>query len=158
MYNVIDVCRHIINYSNDKRYGISNLKLQKILYFVQAFFLICKDRPCFREPIEAWDFGPVVPAAYREYKQFGSINIPYIETYFKFESKNLWDVVAMKYVDNVISDNDKKLIDMVVDKFSRYSATALVYLTCRQAPWKNSYSPDRANEIKLDILKGYFAE
>ena len=39
MYNALDVSRYIINYSNDKNYGISNLKLQKILYFVQAYFL-----------------------------------------------------------------------------------------------------------------------
>lgn len=38
-YNVLTVCRHIINFSNEKDYGISNLKLQKILYFVQAYFL-----------------------------------------------------------------------------------------------------------------------
>ena len=38
MNNVLDVCRYIINYSNKKDYGISNLKLQKILYFIQAFF------------------------------------------------------------------------------------------------------------------------
>ena len=37
MYNVLDVCRHVINYSNEKDYGISNLKLQKILYFIQAY-------------------------------------------------------------------------------------------------------------------------
>lgn len=39
-YKVLDICRHIINYSNEKDYGISNLKLQKVLYFVQAYFLI----------------------------------------------------------------------------------------------------------------------
>ena len=38
-YNVLDVCRHVINYSNEHDYGISNLKLQKVLYFIQAYFL-----------------------------------------------------------------------------------------------------------------------
>ena len=63
-YNVLDISRYIINYSNVKDYGISNLKLQKILYFVQAYFLIETGSPCFKEKIEAWDFGPVVPKAY----------------------------------------------------------------------------------------------
>ena len=38
LYNVLDISRYIINYSNQQGYGISNLKLQKILYFVQAYF------------------------------------------------------------------------------------------------------------------------
>ena len=41
-YRVLDVCRHVINYSNKHDYGISNLKLQKVLYFIQAYFLITK--------------------------------------------------------------------------------------------------------------------
>ena len=35
-YKVLDVCRFVINYSNERDYGISNLKLQKVLYFIQA--------------------------------------------------------------------------------------------------------------------------
>ena len=82
-YNVLTVCRHIIKFSNEKDYGISNLKLQKILYFVQAYFLLKKDdhSPCFAEKIEAWDFGPVVPEAYREYERFGSGDIPTFADY-----------------------------------------------------------------------------
>lgn len=43
-YDVLEVCRHVINYSNEKEYGISNLKLQKVLYFIQAYFLIDKTK------------------------------------------------------------------------------------------------------------------
>ena len=75
-YNVLGVCRHIVNYSNKKNYNISNLKLQKLLYFVQAYFLAKKNRPCFNEEIQAWAFGPVVPEAYQEFKQYGGCNIP----------------------------------------------------------------------------------
>ena len=66
MYDVLDVSRLIIEYSNKRRYGITNLRLQKILYFMQLHFLYVKERPCFEAPIEAWDVGPVVPIAYYE--------------------------------------------------------------------------------------------
>ena len=52
IYKVLDVSRHVINYSNEKEYGISNLKLQKILYFIQAFFLVSASEQCFEEKIE----------------------------------------------------------------------------------------------------------
>ena len=56
-YNVLDVCRHVINYSNENDYGISNLKLQKVLYFIQAYFVTNKKdhAPCFDEKILQFD-------------------------------------------------------------------------------------------------------
>ena len=75
MYDVQDVAEYVITYSEVKDYGISNLKLQKILYLIQAYSLIHTKKPCFSEDIEAWDFGPVIPEVYRKYKQFGSTDI-----------------------------------------------------------------------------------
>lgn len=157
-YNVLDVCRHVINYSEEKDYGISNLKLQKILYFIQAYFLLEKKdhTPCFNERIEAWDFGPVVPEAYQEYKQFGSCDIPAIDSYMVIDKDDIWNSYRVQYHDDIIKDNDKELIDKVIDKFADYSATDLVTLTHRQAPWKDAYEPHANNEITLDAIRGYF--
>ena len=157
-YNVIDVCRHIINYSNEHDYGVSNLKLQKLLYFIQAYFLTNKkdSSPCFYEKIEAWDFGPVVPDAYHEYKQYGSGDIPSIESYILFDEDNIWNSERVSFVDNIIEDEDKLLIDKVVDKFADYSATDLVSLTHRQSPWIEAYVPHQNNEITIDAIREYF--
>jgi len=155
-YNVLDVCRHVINYSNNKDYGISNLKLQKVLYFIQAYFLISTNKQCFKEKIEAWDFGPVVPEAYREYKQFGSGDIPTISFVVDFDKDNIWNSKVQQYEDDVIASVDKVMIEAVVDKFADYSATDLVSITHRQAPWKNAYQQGRNNEITLEAIKEYF--
>ena len=56
MYRALDVAEYVIRKANAIDDPISNLKLQKILYFIQAEFLITKNRPCFREEIEAWGF------------------------------------------------------------------------------------------------------
>lgn len=156
VYNVLDVCRHVINYSNEKGYGISNLKLQKILYFIQAYFLISTPSKCFYEKIEAWDFGPVVPEAYREYKQYGGMWIPSISKIYFLDRENPWKSEAIPYFDNVIEKADKERIDAVVDKFSDYSATGLVTLTHAQAPWINAYEKGKSNEITTDAIKEYF--
>lgn len=57
MYSVLDVARYVVARSN-RAGAISNLKLQKVLYFIQAEFLVVQNMPCFAEQIEAWDFGP----------------------------------------------------------------------------------------------------
>ena len=79
MYSAVDVARYIIWYCKRQGYSISNLKLQKILYFVQAEFLVNTGKPCFSEEIEAWDFGPVVPEVYHEFK-FSVVQI-FLELY-----------------------------------------------------------------------------
>lgn len=74
MYSVLDVARYVVARSN--RAGtISNLKLQKVLYFIQAEFLVVQDAPCFAEQIEAWDFGPVVPVVYYRYRTMASAHL-----------------------------------------------------------------------------------
>ena len=156
VYNVLDVCRHVINFSNDKDYGISNLKLQKVLYFIQAYFLISTNEPCFKERIEAWDFGPVIPEAYREYKQFGSGDIPTISFVIDFNDENIWDSTVREFKDDTIARIDKTRIEAVVDKFSDYSATDLVSITHRQAPWKNAYQQGKNSEITIEAIKEYF--
>lgn len=160
MYNVLDVSRYIINYSNRNDYGISNLKLQKILYFVQAHFLTNTESqsPCFAEKIEAWDFGPVVPEAYFEYRQYGSGDIPTIVSYIDFNKDDIWDSGRIDYSDTIIELGDEVLINEVVDKFAEYAATDLVTLTHRQAPWKDAYVPHMNNEITIDAIRRYFSE
>lgn len=157
-YNVLDVCRYVINYSNDKDYGISNLKLQKVLYFIQAYFLISKkdNSPCFIDKIEAWDFGPVVPKAYHEYKQYGSGDIPTINSYIVFDENNIWNTERVAIDNDIINYDDKKFINMVVDKFADYSATDLVSLTHHQSPWIDAYEPHKNNEITNDAIRKFF--
>ncbi len=160
MYHVLDICRYVINYSNEQDYGISNLKLQKILYFIQAYFLTNTEKkdPCFSERIEAWDFGPVVPEAYQEYKQYGSSNIPMISSYLCFDQSDIWNTQRIRYDEKRIREPDKQLIQNVIHKFADYSATDLVTLTHNQAPWKDAYVPHMNNEITVEAIRNYFNE
>lgn len=144
-YDALTISRYIIKYSGEKSFRISNLKLQKLLYFVQSHFLVQKKIRCFDDVIEAWDLGPVVPVAYREYKQFGAGNIPSI-------------FVSYDIVNDTIDDNDCKLIEEVVDVFSTFTATELVELTHKQDPWIDSYERGKNKVISLESLERYFNE
>lgn len=134
----IDVANYIVDYCHQQGINISNLKLQKLLYFVQASFLINGLGPCFNDAIEAWDFGPVVPEVYREYRGFGSGNIP-ITTL---------EIQPPKHF---------RVIDQVIDDLSEYSATDLVRITHEQSPWINAYQPYQNNVITVESIREYFA-
>ena len=158
MYSALDVSRYIINYSNKHEYNISNLKLQKLLYFVQAYYLAFTEshHPCFRDKIEAWDFGPVVPVAYQEFRKFGSSNIPPVTFYYQSNPGDFWSVKRVPFSDSIIEAIDKKHINAVVEQFVDYSAYDLVRLTHLQKPWKDAYTPGRNNEISIHAIKEYF--
>ena len=159
MYDVLDVCRHIINYSNEKKYGISNLKLQKVLYIVQAYFVSSTEfnEPCFEQAIEAWAFGPVVPVAYREYRSYGALDIPSVRYYYDWADG---EVIKFDYKDDVIADEHKEVIDSIVDRLSSFSASSLVTMTHNQKPWKDAYADGdgRGSEITIDAIREYFSE
>lgn len=159
MIPVLDVARYVINYSNKMNYSISNLKLQKLLYFIQAYYLAFtpSHKPCFSEEIEAWNFGPVVPSVYHEFKSFGGGDIPYVNSYYKLGNENnLWSIEEVPFDDNCISKEDKKIINDIIDKFSAFSAAELVELTHHQAPWKDAYLPRQNVVITKDAIREYF--
>lgn len=158
MYKVLDICRYVINYSNLNLNGISNLKLQKILYFIQAQFLIETNKPCFEEKIEAWNFGPVIPEAYLEFERFGASNIPLISTYLEYDKNNLWNAEIKTFDKNVILNKHRTMINNILDIFSNYSATDLLELTHNQSPWKEAYIPKERKEITVNSIKKYFVQ
>lgn len=144
MYKASDVARYIIERCKEKNRTVSNLKLQKILYFVQAEFLVTKNQPCFIEAIEAWDFGPVVPKVYFEYRMYGGANIP---------------CIGKSKVKQLISVRDQKILNGIIDECSQYSASALVEITHNQTPWMEAYNqPGYNNEITVESIKDYFEE
>src|SRR3989344_7670488 len=66
-----DVGRYFLYLANQERKPITNKKLQKLVYYAQAWSLVLNDRKLFNEPIEAWVHGPAVRSLYVKYKKFG---------------------------------------------------------------------------------------
>lgn len=140
-HSAVSVAAYIVHYCNRKGYLINNLKLQKILYFVQAQFLVNRGRPCFKEKIEAWQFGPVVPEVYHKYKFYGGTAIKSSNQY------KMWN----------ISNDDKKEIEVIVDECAKYSTSQLVNITHKQTPWLKAYSENKHNHISNESIFEYFS-
>ena len=102
---------------------ISNLKLQKLVYYAQGYHLALFDEPLFEEHIEAWLHGPVVPSLYREYKQCGVAPIPSPE-----------DMDFSKF-----NNEEKEFLDEVYDVYGQFSAWKLRNMTHEDEPWRKSF-------------------
>ena len=75
MYPVLELAKYIVVKCIQDKHPISNLQLQKILYYIQREFLQMFCRPAFAESIEAWPFGPVVPDVYYYFCGAGAMRI-----------------------------------------------------------------------------------
>ena len=76
MISAIQVAQYLLALAHSKGDQISNLKLQKLLYYLQGFSLVVNNKPLFPEAIEAWTHGPVVASVYHKYSKYGNNHIP----------------------------------------------------------------------------------
>ncbi len=165
IYNVLDIALYVINYSAEKNKtikedenesGVSNLQLQKILYYIQAMFLVKKNSPCFNEKILRWGYGPVIKEAYDEFKCYGHDKIPQNANYIDIrynEHKNKIEVTDKEYNAEIILREDKELINLVVNAYKDKKPFDLVDKTHKEDPWKNS-APN--SEITIKDIKEYY--
>lgn len=136
MIMALFVANYIIEHSNKMEYPINNLKLQKLLYFINARSLVETGNPIFEEKMKKWKYGPVVPNVYHEYKQYGAFNIAnqdILETFFRFDNDT---VEILEYSADLLSDEEKQLIETTVDALADYGAFNLVDITHKHDLWK----------------------
>lgn len=157
MYKAIETACAIVNYANDKNRPISNLKLQKVLYFVQGYYLQMMGHEFFRDEIEAWPYGPVVPNVYEQFQQFGANFIPYTNEYSEFDYY-AWDETIHYFDINELHDEDIDFLKAVVDKLDKYSASDLVTITHNQWPWKRAIAHGNCTVISKESIKQCFDE
>ena len=151
-YSVDTVSSYIIKYSDEHFGGVSNLRLQKLLYFVQVEFIKTFNEAAFKEEIVAWSFGPVVPEIYRKYKVFGRENI--LINRDSDARLPFW----VDTLDSQIGEDDAKVIDKVLNEASDISTAELVRISHVQDPWRNAYyrSENKDKLITKKAIYNYF--
>lgn len=158
MYKAIDIAQYIINHALDTEKNISNLKLQKLLYYIQAAFLVEKNEPCFEENIMNWKHGPVVEEVYYQFKNYSNRNInEYQKGYSIYEFDDDYNYVKrdIPFDENIIDDDDKSMINNIIDNLLGYSAWTLVEKTHEEDPWRKT---DRFDVISNESIYDYFIE
>jgi uncharacterized phage-associated protein len=116
---------------------ISNMKLQKLLYYAQGAYLAITGNVLFDDPIVAWKHGPVVEVVYHKYKGFGSSGIEY-------DGSDLPE----------FDDETESILNQVYEVFGQYSAWKLRELTHSEAPWNFA---EQGEVIDLTLIKEYFS-
>ena len=141
-YKALDIAKKLIfKAQNDEPNGgerLTNLKLQKLLYYQQGFHLAFFGTPLFAEDVEAWMYGPVVPAVYDEYSASGSSALPEVK-----------EPVSL-------SEDEEELFNEVYDAYREFSAIGLMNRTHSERPWLDAVPHDRGTVITQESMMAYF--
>ena len=117
---------------------VTDLKLQKLCYYAQGSALVVLGRPLFPQEILAWDHGPVVRSVFDAYRQHGSNAIP---------------VPADFNAEDVLTEEERGLLDEVWNVYGQFSAWKLRNMTHDEPPWADTA---RNEVITHDALRAFF--
>ncbi|WP_191556125.1 Panacea domain-containing protein [Metabacillus idriensis] len=122
-------------------YYITHLKLQKLVYYAQAWSLALRGRRLFRNELEAWLHGPVSRDLYREYRDYGSNIIePVLELNFRFDR------------------DDIEILEGVWELYGSYDGKYLETLTHKEDPWIIAWKKGMNSYIDVNDMKNYYGE
>lgn len=126
LFSVSDKMLRVIAYVFEKLEEVTPLMLQKLLYFVQGIYLALFDRPIFTEDCRAWVHGPVYPEVYDLFRDF------------KYNPIDDARFALLEGTKDALTENEKKVIDLVVNTFGLYGGKVLEKITHNEKPWREA--------------------
>lgn len=115
-----EVAKYFIKISNSSKNEITNLKLQKLVYYAQAWFVTLNNgNPLFDDPIEAWVLGPAIKSLFNTYRKYGSEPIK----------------LSISDTDIHLSGDIIAFLDQVFNVYGQFKASELVQMTHSEDPW-----------------------
>ncbi len=142
-----DIANYFVYRANKDNTTITNKKIQKLVYYAQAWSLVLLNKKLFNEKIEAWVHGPAVLDLYSKYKKFGFSSIE--------ESIDAGDVKFSKKITD--------LLDNVWSVYGKMDARYLEFLTHSEKPWQEARNglngfESSHNEISCKSMKAFYSE
>jgi uncharacterized phage-associated protein len=114
--------------------AINPMKLQKLVYFAHGWSLGVRDKPLIDELVQAWDYGPVVPSLYHEFKEFGAQSISRHASHY--------DPARGSFVIENIPPEDHEarvMLEWIWERYGKYSSWQLSNLTHEDGtPWRKA--------------------
>ena len=121
--------------------AVTNLKLQKLLYYAQAWHLAVYKKPLFDDKIEAWAFGPVIREVYCAYKDCCFLPIK-----------------RAPGAGEVLSKQQAVFLNKIYETFMPFTARQLMHMTQLEEPWLGAYRKDEIAVIPQESMKSFYSK
>ena len=123
LFSVSDKMLRVIAYIFKKLEEVTPLMLQKLLYFIQGVYSALYGEPLFEEDCRAWVHGPVYPEVYDLFRDF------------KYNPIDDVRFALLEGMEDALTENEKRVIDLVVNTFGMYGGKVLERITHNELPW-----------------------
>ena len=133
-YSANSIANGLLRVAQERGQTISNMKLQKLLYFAHGFWLASTGQPLIDEQPQAWQYGPVYPSAYHEFKNCGAGPIQGLATEFNFGTLDVTEVPLPE-------ENVMTFLGAVYNSYGMQSAVQLSAIShLPGSPWSRARS------------------
>lgn len=148
----------LIDVARENGASLDQMKLQKLTYISHGWNLAISGTPLISDQIQAWQYGPVIPVLYDEFKNCGRSAITDHATDYKIDANSL----NVTLVPPTVKKDDattRALIEQVWKVYGEFSGPQLSNLTHMiGTPWDATYSTSPKAEICNDLIKGHFIQ
>lgn len=138
MATVYDVAQYILS----KYSTVEAMKLQKLVYYSQAWRAVQTGRPLFQETVKAYAQGPVVGQLWHRHRGY------------RYISPQIVEVGSA----DAVSDDEAELVDAILAHYGHMSGDELSDLTHLERPWAEAWSRPHNKKIDVDSMKSFYAE
>lgn len=140
----LELAEYVVSYCSKKEMYITNLALQKFLYYIQGYFYKFFQVAAVPDDFCKWPYGPVLPRVYYEFCRYGAAEIV-------IDSDMIDDSLCSFHAEKA----HKRLINTVVDNCLKYKVFDLVGKTHQEAPWNNNRK--MGSLISDDVMQEFFS-
>ena len=126
LFSVSEKMLRVIAYVFERLEEVTPLMLQKLLYFIQGIYSALYGRPIFTEDCRAWIHGPVYPEVYDLFRDF------------KYNPIDDARFALLEGTVDALTEDEKHVIDLVVNTFGMYGGKVLERITHNEMPWKEA--------------------
>ena len=150
------LANYILDFCDAQKRPITNLSLQKIVFFCHVWTLIDFDKPIIKQEFEAWEFGPVLQYVYREFKNAG--DSPILNRAKKLDPVTGQHVI----VENTLPNEIRVHLNNILNFYTRLSAGQLVNLShVKSGPWEQVWNhagkTNPGMRISNDAIKMFYS-
>lgn len=145
-----------------KGMSASPLKLQKLLYYEQAWFMVFfgRENTLFEDVPQAWVNGPVYPVVYHEYRGKVANMCDHLKKEH-FTSSDIQGTMEAIVKKNGWNGETVELLDSIIMLYGSKTQNQLIFLTHAEAPWveaRGGMPPYMSSTapISLDTMYGYY--
>lgn len=142
MATVEDTTDYVIQRVVEEKIDLSMLKLQKLLYYIQAWNLVHYRQPIFEAQFQAWVHGPVCRSVYDRF----------VDTHSLYSSVSFKDIREDFNPEN-LTEEERQLVNSVLDAYAGFSCTQLEEMTHTEQPWQEArkgYAPAARCEVEIN--------